>query len=49
MRHNALTAIRREAGLEAAQAVGGHAKADTTEIYAERNKELAAEIARRVG
>jgi len=49
LRHNALTAIRREAGLEAAQAVGGHAKADTTEIYAERNKELAAEIARRVG
>lgn len=49
LRHNALTAIRREAGLEAAQVFAGHAKADTTQVYAERNRQAAALAARKIG
>ncbi|MCH8853107.1 MAG: site-specific integrase, partial [Planctomycetes bacterium] len=41
--------VRKQVGLEAAQVHLGHAKANTTEIYAERNLELAREIARQIG
>jgi hypothetical protein len=41
--------VRRRYGLEAAQAVLGHAKADTTEIYAEKNLALAAKVAIEIG
>lgn len=34
LRHNAATELRREAGLDGAQIVLGHSKADTTELYA---------------
>ena len=49
LRHSAATEIRRLFGLEASQVVLGHAKADTTQIYAERDGKLAAEIARKIG
>jgi integrase len=38
LRHTAATLIRARYGLESAQAVLGHAKADTTQIYAERDE-----------
>jgi len=41
--------VRKEHGLEAAQVLLGHSKADTTQIYAERNDALAASVALRVG
>ena len=37
LRHAAATEIRRDFGLEAAQVILGHAKADVTQIYAERD------------
>ncbi len=49
LRHTAGTAIRRQFGLEAAQVALGHASADTTQIYAEKNAELAREVAKRIG
>ncbi len=49
LRHSAATEIRKKYGLESAQCVLGHAKADTTEIYAERDAELAREVARKIG
>jgi len=49
LRHSAGTDIRREFGLEAAQVALGHSKADTTQIYAERDAELARKVAREVG
>ncbi len=44
LRHTAATRIRRESGLEAAQVVLGHSKADVTQVYAERNHELARHV-----
>jgi len=49
LRHTRATEIRRCFGLEATQAVLGHAKADVTQIYAERDQGLAAEIMRKIG
>ena len=49
LRHSAATDIRRRFGLEAAQVILGHAKADVTQVYAEANMEKAAEVARRIG
>lgn len=49
LRHLAATKVRREHGLEAAQVLLGHAKADVTQVYAERDATLAAEVARRIG
>ena len=49
LRHAAATEIRRQFGLEAAQTVLGHAKADVTQVYAERDWSLAAEIMRKIG
>ncbi len=49
LRHAAATEIRREYGLEATQVVLGHAKADATQLYAERDGRLAAEVARKIG
>lgn len=44
LRHLFATTVRRLHGLEAAQVLLGHAKADVTQIYAEKNLALAAEI-----
>lgn len=49
LRHTAATTIRKHFGLEAAQTVLGHSKADVTQIYAERDYALAARVAREVG
>lgn len=49
LRHAAGTEIRAKYGLEAAQLVLGHQKADVTQIYAERDLRRAIEIIREVG
>ena len=49
LRHNAATFIRRESGIEAAQIMLGHARADVTQIYAEVNQEKAITIAEKIG
>ncbi|MCH8968607.1 MAG: site-specific integrase [Planctomycetes bacterium] len=49
LRHTAGTKARKLFGLEGAQMHLGHSRAQTTEIYAERNLELAREIARQIG
>jgi site-specific recombinase XerD len=49
LRHAKATELRKQHGLEAAQVVLGHARADVTQIYAERNVALAKEIAKQSG
>jgi integrase len=49
LRHSKATEIRREFGLEAAQVILGHAKADITQVYAERDSRLAVEVSRKIG
>jgi hypothetical protein len=49
LRHSAGTEIRQRFGLEAAQVVLGHSRADVTQIYAERDLTLAAKVAAAVG
>ncbi|MFN0018402.1 MAG: tyrosine-type recombinase/integrase [Pirellulaceae bacterium] len=49
LRHSRATEVRKAFGLEAAQVSLGHAHANVTEVYAEKNLELAVEIARRTG
>jgi integrase len=41
--------LRRRFGLEAAQTVLGHAQADVTQIYAERDHALAADVMEKIG
>jgi integrase len=49
LRHSHATEVRRRFGLEAAQVVLGHATADVTQLYAERNKALATSVATAIG
>jgi site-specific recombinase XerC len=49
LRHTRGTEVRREHGVEAAQVVLGHARADVTQVYAEKNLQKAIEIARQSG
>lgn len=49
LRHSAATEIRREFGLEAAQVILGHSRADVTQIYAARDINLGVEVARLIG
>jgi integrase len=49
LRHSAGTELRRRFGLEAAQVVLGHQSADITEIYAERDRELAVKVMKELG
>jgi integrase len=49
LRHSAATEIRRSYGLEAAQVILGHSKADVTQVYAERDYDLGADVARKIG
>jgi len=49
LRHSAASKIRKAYGLETAQVVLGHSSASTTEIYAERNIDLACDIAAKLG
>jgi site-specific recombinase XerC len=46
LRHTVATEVRARFGLVAAQAVLGHAKADVTQVYAERDLTRAAEVMR---
>jgi integrase len=49
LRHNRGTEVRKRYGIEAAQVALGHARADVTQVYAEKNLEQAREIAREMG
>ena len=49
LRHSAATVIRKQFGVEAAQAVLGHAELGTTEIYAERRLDTARQIMGEIG
>ncbi len=49
LRHSAGTEIRKRFGLEAAQVILGHASANVTQVYAERDLQKAVEIMREVG
>jgi site-specific recombinase XerD len=49
IRHSRGTEIRRRYGLDAAQVSLGHARADVTQVYAEKNLELAVQIAKETG
>ncbi len=49
LRHLVGTKIRPEMGPEASQVVLGHVHADVTQIYAERNAELAKQAMERLG
>jgi len=49
IRHTRATAVRKQFGLEAAQVTLGHSKANTTEVYAERDAELARRVASEMG
>jgi integrase len=49
LRHAAATELRRRYGIEAAQTVLGHSKADVTQVYAERDFSLAARVMAEVG
>jgi integrase len=49
LRHSAATRIRKEYGLEVAQAVLGHRQLETTQVYAEINLARAVEAMERLG
>jgi integrase len=49
LRHAFGTDVRRRFGLEAAQVVLGHSRADVTQVYAERDQGLAERVAAEVG
>lgn len=49
LRHAAATEVRREFGLEAAQIVLGHSKADVTQVYAERDLAKGLQVAKAIG
>jgi integrase len=49
LRHAFATQVRKQHGLEAAQVLLGHARADVTQVYAERNEQLAASVVARIG
>jgi integrase len=49
LRHSAATEIRKRFGLEAAQVTLGHTTANVTQVYAERDMSLAAEVMRKIG
>jgi site-specific recombinase XerC len=43
------TQVRKAHGLEAAQVLLGHARADVTEVYAQRDLNLASAVAAEIG
>jgi hypothetical protein len=49
LRHAAATEIRQRYGLEAAQVLLGHSRADITQVYAERDQSLGHRVARAIG
>lgn len=49
LRHTAATAIRKKYGIEVTRVICGHAKVETTQIYAERDLARAAEVMAEIG
>ncbi|MDA7979298.1 MAG: site-specific integrase [Pirellulales bacterium] len=49
IRHTAATNVRKRFGLEAAQIILGHSRADVTQVYAERDLARGSEVARQIG
>ncbi len=49
LRHTVATEVRARFGLEAAQVVLGHSRADVTQVYAERDLARAREVMREIG
>ena len=49
LRHTFATRVRKQHGLEAAQVLLGHSRADVTQVYAERNEQLASAVASKIG
>lgn len=49
LRHLVLTEVREKFGLDAAQVIGGHARADVTQVYATIEAKKGAEVAAQVG
>jgi integrase len=49
IRHTRATEVRKRYGLDGAQSALGHKNADVTQVYAEKNLELAVKIARETG
>jgi integrase len=49
LRHSSASEIRSKFGLEGAQVILGHASADVTQVYAERDEKLGTRIAREIG
>lgn len=49
IRHSVATLLRKEIGLDAAQAVLGHARVETTQVYSERMNHLASDAALKFG
>ena len=49
LRHTHATEVRRQFGLDGAQVALGHSSADVTQVYAERDGNLAIKIARELG
>jgi integrase len=49
LRHTMATTIRRQFGIEAAQAVLGHSQIDTSELYAQKSLEAARQIMKEIG
>ena len=49
LRHTTATAIRKGHGVEAAQVILGHATADVTQVYAERDADKAKDVVRQIG
>ncbi len=49
LRHLFATEVRKHHGLEAAQVLLGHSRADVTQVYAERDEQLAATVAAKIG
>jgi len=49
LRHSRATEVRKLYGAEASRVILGHSNLKTTEIYAERDMQLAAQVARETG
>ncbi len=49
LRHAFGTRVRRDYGLEASQVLLGHSRANVTEVYAQRNQQLATTVAQKIG
>jgi len=49
LRHSRGTEVRKQYGVEGAQAVLGHVRADVTQVYAQKSLELAMKIAKETG